>query len=219
MMSDSTSILKPLLSMLLDLASATGRFSANHGYFAICFARLMSLVVQRDLDVVTQTAAVVVLRPNADELRIGNRHALTLEGEVDRALLDHRVDVVPPRVAIEQAVDRQPELLVQAVQQAAHAARGLPGALGEDAVVLPSQKRSSLKRLQTVSFSTCRTKSASHFLNWMTSRLDDRRNRVAAGAHAPAVDLVAVVDERDVADHRPTLLREDVQLFAETVRA
>ena len=32
-----------------------------------------------------------------------------------------------------------------------------------------SQKRSSLKRFQTVPFSTCRTNFASHFLNWITS--------------------------------------------------
>ncbi len=46
-------------------------------------------------------------------------------------------------------------------------------------------------------------------------RLDDRRDGVAAGAHLAAVDLVAGVDDRDVADHRARLLGEDVQLLAQ----
>ena len=50
--------------------------------------------------------------------------------------LMHAVDVVPPRVVIEQAVDRQLQLVVQPVQQPPHAARRLAAAVREDAVVL-----------------------------------------------------------------------------------
>jgi len=45
--------------------------------------------------------------------------------------------------------------------------------------------------------------------------LDDRGDGVAARAHPPAVDLVAGVHDRDVADHGAGLLGEDVQLFAQ----
>jgi MoxR-like ATPase len=78
-----------------------------------------------------------------------------------------------------------------------------------------SQNRSSLKRFHTVPFSTWSTNFASHFLNWMTSGSTMRRQRVAARSHATAVDLVALVDDRDVADHRAAVLGEDVQFFAQ----
>ena len=82
-----------------------------------------------------------------------------------------------------------------------------------------SQKRSSLNRCQTVPFSTCRMNLALHFFgsNWMTSGSHDRGDRVAARAHAAAVDLVAVVGERDGADHRAAVLGVEVQLFADRV--
>ena len=47
--------------------------------------------------------------------------------------------------------------------------------------------------------------------------LDDAGDRVAAGAHAGAVDRVAGVDDRDLADHGPAAVGEDVQLFAQGV--
>ncbi len=46
-------------------------------------------------------------------------------------------------------------------------------------------------------------------------RLADAGHGVPPCAHPPAVDLVPVVDHGDVADHRPTLLREDVQLLTQ----
>ena len=59
---------------------------------------------------------MVVIGAQADELRVGDRHAPALEGEVDRSLLDHTVDVVPPGVTVEQAVDRQLQLVVEPPQ-------------------------------------------------------------------------------------------------------
>ena len=40
-------------------------------------------------------------------------------------------------------------------------------------------------------------------------------NCVAAGAHFGAVDVVAVVDDGDVADHGAAFFSEDVEFFAE----
>ncbi len=51
----------------------------------------------------------------------------------------HAVDVVPPRIVIQQAVDRQLQFVVHAVQQAPHAARRLTAAVRQDAVVLPPE--------------------------------------------------------------------------------
>jgi len=45
--------------------------------------------------------------------------------------------------------------------------------------------------------------------------LADGGDGVAAGAHFSAVDLVAVVDDGDVADHGAAFLGEDVEFFAE----
>src|SRR5690606_13191134 len=93
-------------------------------------------VAEGDLDIVAELALLVVLGADADELGIGDGEALGLERQADRALLDDAVDVMPPGVAVEQAINRQAEFLVQPPQQAADAARRLAGALGEDAVVL-----------------------------------------------------------------------------------
>ena len=43
---------------------------------------------------------------------------------------------MPPWVAVEQAVHRQPKFFVQSTQQAAHSARWLTTAFGQDAIVL-----------------------------------------------------------------------------------
>src|SRR5262245_40926049 len=55
------------------------------------------LVVELDADVARELVGLGVGTRQADELGLGDRHALALEREVDRALLDDRVDVVAPR--------------------------------------------------------------------------------------------------------------------------
>ena len=62
-------------------------------------------VGQVDLHIVTQLAAFIVPCPQSDELRLRNGHAPALKGEGDRTLLDDTVDVVPPWIAIQQAID------------------------------------------------------------------------------------------------------------------
>src|SRR5262249_24718468 len=81
-------------------------------------------------------AALVILRADAEVLRIRHGHALRLIRQADRPLLDHAVDVVPPRVAIQQAVDRQSQLLIQTAQEPAHPARRLARALSPNAIML-----------------------------------------------------------------------------------
>src|SRR4029079_2716547 len=44
-------------------------------------------------------------------------------------------------------------------------------------------------------------------------RLGNARHGVSAGAHSPAVDLVAAVHDGDVPDHRASFLCVNVQLF------
>src|ERR1051325_3986240 len=93
------------------------------------------LVVELDAHVAGQAVAIRIRAREADELGLGNRHALALEGEVDRALLHHRGDVVAPGVVVDQDVDRDLVLLVEAPGQAAHPARGLAVAGQQHAVV------------------------------------------------------------------------------------
>src|SRR5213079_1074806 len=56
------------------------------------------LVVQLDSHVTREPVRFGIPAREPDELGLGNGHALALEGEIDRALLDDRVDVVAPRV-------------------------------------------------------------------------------------------------------------------------
>src|SRR5262249_51966697 len=93
-------------------------------------------VVEIDFHAVRELAAVKILTPQADIPGLRDAHPGTFESQVDRALLDDAVDVVPPRVVIQEAVDRQLELGVQAMQQTPHAARRLPAAMADDAIVL-----------------------------------------------------------------------------------
>src|SRR5690606_22914116 len=126
-------------------------------------------------------------------------HPLALEGETHRALLDDAVDVVSPRIAIEQAIDRQLELIVQAPQQPTHAARRLAAALGQDAVVLLPEAILVEARPDRA-FLDVQDELRVALAELDHARLDDRRDRVAAGAHAPKVNLVTVVDDRQVPD-------------------
>src|SRR3972149_926501 len=93
------------------------------------------LVVELDAHVAREAVAVGSGAGEADELGLGNGHALALEREVDRALLDDRVDVVAPRVVVDEDVHGNRVFLVEATRQAPDAARRLAVAGEEDAVV------------------------------------------------------------------------------------
>src|SRR5216117_2382501 len=103
-----------------------------------------------------------------DELGLRNRHALALEGEIDRALLDDRVDVVAPRVVVDEDIDGEPPLLVQPPRQTPDAAGGCPFPVRRMQLYF-RQNLSSESRFHWVPFSTRRTKSAVHFLIWRYS--------------------------------------------------
>src|SRR5690606_32648083 len=171
-------------------------------------------VVEVDLDVVGKFAVFVVLGADAEEAGFGDGEPLALEGERDRALLDDAVDVVPPGVAVEQADDGELVLLVEAVEHAADAAGGLAGALGEDAVVLLPEAV-LVEALPDRGLFDVKDEVRLDLFELDDFRLADRGDRIPAGTHAPAVDLIAGVDHGDVADHRAALLGEDVQLFAQ----
>ena len=61
---------------------------------------------------------------------------MAFEGEIDRTLFEHAVDVVSPWVVIEQAIDREIEFVVEAIEQASNTARRLSTTVGENALVL-----------------------------------------------------------------------------------
>src|SRR5207253_11242231 len=88
-----------------------------------------------DADIAWQPVRIGIGAREPDELGLGNGHPLALEREVDRSLLDDRVDVVAPRVVVDENVNREPVLLVEAPRQAPHTARRLAVARQEDAVV------------------------------------------------------------------------------------
>src|SRR3989442_7590604 len=71
------------------------------------------LVVELDAHVAGEPVGFGVPAGEPDELGLRNGHALTFECKVDRALLDDRVDVLAPRVAVHEDIDKQPLLLVQ----------------------------------------------------------------------------------------------------------
>src|SRR5262249_38223794 len=150
------------------------------------------LVVELDADIARELVALGVGAREPDELGLGDRHALALEREIDRALLYDRVDVVAPRVVVDEHVDREILLLVESTRQPAHAARRLAVAGEQYAVVLlpelvlgePVPLRALLDHQQEV---------GGALLDVEVLGLDDRGDGVAALAESRAIDPVAVV--------------------------
>src|SRR5688572_27967511 len=60
------------------------------------------LLVELDPDIPRQNVRFGIGAREPDELRLRDRHPLALEGEVDRSLLDDGVDVLPPRVVVDE---------------------------------------------------------------------------------------------------------------------
>ena len=173
-------------------------------------------VVERDLHAVRELAPLEVAAAQADELRLRDRHALRLVRQIDRPLLDDAVDVIPPRVVIEQAVDRKFQLVVQTIEHSAHPARRLTGAVGENTVVLLPEFI-LVEPLPDGAFFDVEDKFGVALFELNDIRLDDRRDGVAAGAHPGAVDFVSLVFQDDIADHISPLIGEEMKLLAQRV--
>src|SRR6185503_10329724 len=172
------------------------------------------LVVELDAHVAGEPVAVGVRAGEPDELGLGNGHPLALEGEVDRALLDDRVDVVAPGVVVHQDVDRDLVLLVQAPSEAADPAGRLAVAGEEHAVVAAPE----LVLRETVPLGALLDEQDE--VGGAAADLDeiglhDRRHRVAALAQARAVHPVAVVAEDDRPHDAARVLRAHVELLAQ----
>src|SRR5439155_1124041 len=93
------------------------------------------LVVELDADVARQAVGLGIRAREPDEFRLRNGHALTLEGQVDRALLDDRVGVVAPWIVVHEDVDGQPVLFVQTACEPPHPSGRLAVARQQHAVV------------------------------------------------------------------------------------
>ena len=166
-----------------------------------------------DLHGVAEIALLVVLRTNPQELGVRDREARRFERQGNRSLLDDAVDVVPPRVGVEDADDGKPEFLVESLEEAATSAGRLPRPVSQDAVVLLPEAI-FVEAIPHRAFFDVQHELRLAFPELNHVRFDDGGKRVAARAHATAVDLIAFVDERDVADHRPAVFGEHVEFFA-----
>src|SRR3989449_10856970 len=97
------------------------------------------LVVELDAHVAGQPVGFGISAREPDELGLRNGHALAFEGEIDRALLDDRVDVVTPGIVVHEDIDREVLLLVQPPRQTPDAAGWLPVPRQENAIVRPPE--------------------------------------------------------------------------------
>src|SRR5215510_12888058 len=172
------------------------------------------LVVELDPHVARQAVAIGIGAGEADELGLGDGHALALEGEVDRALLHHGVDVVTPRVVVDEDIDGKLVLLVETSGEAADPARGLAVAREEDAVVAaPELVFGEAVPLRPLLHEEDEVRRAA--LNLDVFRLHDGRHGVAALAQARAVHAVAVVVQHHGAHDAPRVLGAHVELLAQ----
>src|SRR6266705_3027862 len=64
------------------------------------------LLVQFDLHAGTKLAALVIAAAQAEESGIRNGHAARFVRQVDRSLFDNAINVVSPRIIIQQAIHR-----------------------------------------------------------------------------------------------------------------
>ena len=141
------------------------------------------LLVELDLDAGLELASLVVVAAQAEKAGGRNRHPAGFVGQVDRSLLEDAVDVVSPRIVIEQAVDGQLQFVVQPVQHAPHAARRLAAAVSQDAVVLFPEFVLVEPPPHRVLFDV-QDELGGVLLELHDLGLDDRRNAVAARPHA-----------------------------------
>src|SRR5690606_20234978 len=111
------------------------------------------------------------------------------KGQRDRSLLDDRVDVMSPGVAVEKAVDRELQLIVHPPQEPPNTAWWLPAAVGDNAdVLLPDS--ALVESTPDRSLCNVQAELGLALRELDDIRLNDRWNRISAGAHAAAVDLI-----------------------------
>src|SRR2546425_2377114 len=172
------------------------------------------LVVELDAHVAREAVRFGIRARQPHELRLRNGHALALEGEIDRALLDDRVDVVAPRVVVHEDVDGEPLFLVQPARQTPHAAGRLSVARQEDAVVpAPELVLGEPVPLRALFDEEDEIRGAAADLQILG--LDDGGYGVAALAEPRAVHAVAVVHEHHRPDDGAGVLRAHVELLTE----
>ena len=129
-------------------------------------------------------------------------------------MLDDAIDVVSPGVAVEEAVDGEAVLFVESVEHSADASGWLTRAFGEDAVMLFPESV-FVEALPDGIFFDMEDEVCFDIFELDNFWFADGWDCVAAGAHFGAVDVVAVVDDGDVADHGAAFFGEDVEFFSE----
>src|SRR5215831_6717029 len=92
-------------------------------------------VVELDADVAREPVAIGIGAGEADELGLGDGHALAFKSEINRSLLDDRVDVVAPRIVIDENVNGKIVFFVQPARQAPDTAGRLAVSRKQDTVV------------------------------------------------------------------------------------
>src|SRR2546425_1370680 len=173
------------------------------------------LVVELDAHVARQPVRFGVRAREPDELGLWNRHALALEGEVDRALLDDGVNVVTPGVVVHEDIDGELLLLVQPPGQTPDAVGRLPVSGQENAVVPPPE----LVLGQPVPLGALLDEEdeiGRAFLDLEVLRLDNGGHEIPAFPELRAVHPVAVVHQDQGADDGASVLGTHVQLLAES---
>ena len=165
-----------------------------------------------------ETAAFQINAAYAQEASFGYRHALRFVCQVDGTLLDNAVDVVSPRIVIEQTVNRQLEFIVQTIEQPPHAPCRLPGTVSQQTVVL-APKVVFVKALPNSGFFDVQYELCLAIFELYYFWLDDRRNAIASHAHIRAVDFARSrpprIHDRDIADQIAPLLCEQMQFFTQ----
>src|SRR5258706_2682578 len=172
---------------------------------------LAIIVVQLDLHIVRQLTLLIILGPDAQEFGGWDGQRVRLKGKADRALLDHAVDVMPPRVAIEQADDVELRLLAESLEQTAHAARRLAAAVSENAIVLFPESI-FVEAVPDGSLFDMQHKVGVNLLELNNIAFGNARNRITPRSHPPTINLISLVHHRNIPHHRPTILGENVQL-------
>src|SRR5258706_10418512 len=176
---------------------------------------LAIIVVQLDLHIVRQLTLLIILGPDAQEFGGWDGQTLRLKRKADRALLDHAVDVMPPRVAIEQADDVELRLLAESLEQASHPARRLAAAVSENAIVLFPESI-FVEAVPDGSLFDMQHKVRVDLLELNDVAFGNARNRISPRSHPPAINLLSLVHNRDISHHRPAILGENMQFLAKT---
>src|SRR5262249_36889186 len=141
------------------------------------------LFIELDLYARSELAPSIVFAPQAEKTGIRNSHPSRLVRKIDRSLLNDAVDVIPPRIVVEQAVDRQLQLIVQPVQHPSDASRRLAPSVGKNAIVSAPEFVLVESAPDGVLFDM-KNKLGSIFFELHDVLLKDRRNAVTAGTHA-----------------------------------